>query len=184
MEENIKLEKEYKIPVEVFREGYKAYQKKKVMPKSTVIAVIFLILAANFVYGAVKAPDNYLAYLLIFVCLFMAVRQWYNPRKARRSYVESFAEMGEPVYRLSVADTYAEIATVSSAPVVEAFDSEGNTVEDPLPAPQRLEYSAGLTVQEGDTFFLLISGDSMVYIVPKEGFTSAEQEILRNIGKK
>lgn len=183
MEENIKLEKEYKIPVDVFREGFKAYQKMKVLPKSWIFIVIFLVLTANFVYGAVKAPDNYFAYLLIAVCLFMAVRQWYNPRKARRSYVESFADMGEPVYRISVADSYAEIATVSAAPAVEAYDSEGNVVDDPLPEAQRLEFGSDLSVKEGESFFLLINGESMVYIVPKAPFDAAEQEILRNIGK-
>lgn len=183
MEENIKLEKEYKIPVDVFREGFRAYQKKTVLAKSRIYAGIFLVLAANFVYGAVKAPDNYLAYLLIVVCLFMAFRQWYNPRKARRSYVESFAELGDPAYRISVADTYAEIATVSAAPAVEAFDSDGNIVDDPLPEADRLVFGDDLSVQEGESFFLLIKGDTMVYIVPKAPFDPAEQEILRNIGK-
>lgn len=183
MEDNIKLVKEYTIPTDIFREGYRAYQKKTVYPKNTILMVIFLILAANFVYGAVNAPDNYLAYILIVVCLFMAFRQWYNPRKMRRSYVESFAEMGEPVYRLSVADEYAEIGTVSAEPVVEAFDTEGESYSEPLPEATRIEFRGDTEVMEGESYFVLINGKTAVYIIPKAGFSPDEQDIIRNIAK-
>ncbi|HRU98449.1 YcxB family protein [Ruminococcus sp. XPD3002] len=183
MEDNIKFVKEYTIPTDVFREGYRAYQKKTIYPRNTIFMVIFLILAANFVYGAVYAPDNYLAYILIVVCLFMAFRQWYNPRKMRRSYVESFAEMGEPVYRLTVADDYAEIGTVSAEPVVEAFDEDGESHSEPLPEATRINFGIDTDILEGESYFVLINGKTAVYILPKAVFSADEQDIIRNISK-
>ena len=50
MEENYKLEKEYKISVDIFREGYREYQKKYVYPKSYIFMGLFTLLAADFIY--------------------------------------------------------------------------------------------------------------------------------------
>ncbi|MDE7226424.1 MAG: hypothetical protein K2N49_06150 [Ruminococcus sp.] len=104
--ENIKLKKSYTIPAEIYRESYKAYQKKYVYPKKWAFFAVFLILAVNFIYGAVKAPDNLLAYLLIMVCLALAAAQICNPVQVRRRILETIAGMGETVSSITIADEY------------------------------------------------------------------------------
>ena len=63
---------------------------------------IFLLLAADFIYAAIKDSEQYFAYLLIVVCLALAFREWYNPRKISRSLVDTVEEMRRPVYKIGV----------------------------------------------------------------------------------
>lgn len=169
--ENIKLKKSYKIPAEIYRESYKAYQKKYVYPKKYLLCGIFLILAANFVYGAAKAPDNLLAYLLIMVCIALAAAQIYNPVQVRRRIIDTIAGMGEIVYSITVADEYIEIATESYAE---------NSEDDELPEPARLHRDGSLNILEYDSFFILMYGKEIFYSIPKADFTEDELEIIRS----
>ena len=169
--ENIKLKKSYTIPAEIYRESYKAYQKKYVYPKKWAFFAVFLILAVNFIYGAVKAPDNLLAYLLIMVCLALAAAQICNPVQVRRRILETIAGMGETVYSITIADEYVEIST-------ESFDGESEDYE--IPEPARRHRDGNLTVLEYDSFFILMYGKEIFYSVPKADFTENEIETIRS----
>ena len=50
-ENNYRLEKEYTVPFEIFREGYTEFQKKYVFPQANVTALAFIILAGVFICG-------------------------------------------------------------------------------------------------------------------------------------
>lgn len=173
------LEKTYKIPADIYREGYREYQKKYVYPKSYVFMGLFLVLAANFVYGAVKAPDNFLAYLLIVVCLAMAFREWYNPRKMRNAVMESVHEMGDPLYRLTVTDDVLEFSTVQNE-IVENSDPDSIEPDAP-PEPTRISRDQDLKILEYDRFFLAVYGKIMFYIIPKADFSEDEMKMIREI---
>ncbi|MDE6774696.1 MAG: YcxB family protein [Ruminococcus sp.] len=169
--ENIKLKKSYRIPAEIYRESYREYQKKYVYPKKWAFFAVFLILAANFIYGAAKAPDNLLAYLLTVVCLALAAAQIYNPVQVRRRILETIAGMGETVYSITIADEYVEIATESFAE---------NSEDDELPEPARLHRDGSLNVLEYDSFFILMYGKEIFYSIPKADFTEDEIETIRS----
>lgn len=182
--ENIKLTKEYSLKSDILLEGCRAYQKKFVYPKAYILMAVFLILAANFVYGAVKAPDNILAYLLIMVCLALAFREWYNPRRLRRSIVEGFSESSGTVYRLEIGENELRISTVyeeSSDDELSDYEDDGYEYEAPeatvLPVDDRL------AIIEKERLFLIIQERSVYYIVPKRGFSEEELEIVRGIVK-
>ena len=181
---NLKLEKEYSVSPETFREGYLAYQKKFLLKREYIFMALFLLLGADMLYSAVKDPSNKLSYVLLFVCLAFAFRCWYNPRKARREMSSTFEKMGKQVYRLRLYDTCAEISTVSSAPVVEAVTEDGETEAEELPAPSDIEFNEDFSLEETETAFLFISGKQVFYIVPKAEMSGNELEIIRSIGKK
>lgn len=181
--DNYRFEKEYTIPADTLREGYRAFQKKYVLKKSYIFMALFLVLAADFIHAAFKSPDNYLCYLLIALCLAFAFREWYNPRRTRRSIVETAAAMGDPVYRISVADGYADISTVSSPPAVEAVTAEGEVESEPLPEPTRIPFDSEYSIDEHGDFFNLYYGRSIFFIVPKSGMTEGELEIMRSTGR-
>ena len=176
MNENYKLEKEYKISVDIFREGYREYQKKYVCPKSYIFMGLFLLLAADFIYSAVREPDNLMSYLLVVVCLGFAVREWYNPRKIRRSLVESYAGMGQPVYKISIGDGFADISTVSETTEDDGENADG---EYEPPEPTRIPFDEQMNILEYEQFFLLVYGKSVFYIIPAQDFTEEEKEIIR-----
>ena len=191
MEEKYKLEKEYSISANTFREGYLAFQKKYIYVKSYIFMGIFTLLAADFIYAAVKDPKNYFAYLLIVICLSLAFREWYNPRKIRRSLVDTVKGLGEPVYKIGVGESFVDISTVSVPDGIEEETGEGETEPDEssvseesdLPEPTRIPADEKMNILEYDEFFLLIYGKAVFYIIPKENFEEKELEVIRNIKK-
>ena len=184
MEENYLLEKEYTVSYDLFREAYRAFQKKYIYPKSYLFMGLFLILAADFIYAAVKDPGNVFAYILIAACAAFAFREWFNPRKMRNNLVDAVREMGEPVYKICIAGDYVDISTVK-APVSAESDDNDEDIDfpddiDPMPEHTRLEKNGDLEILEYDSFFLLLSGKNVFYIIPKEDLTEKELEIVRN----
>lgn len=181
MEEKYRLEKEYRVPYETFREAYKEYQKKFVRKKSIFFMVIFLILAGDFVYAAVKAPENRLVYLLIVICIAMAFREWYNPKRIFRSVSETVREMGTPLYRIAVADDRLEISTLDEPEGYEdeVYDGEDDGY-DPLPEASEVPFDDEYDLLEYDNFFLILQGKRAFYILPKEGFSEEELEAVRS----
>ena len=194
MEENYKLEKVFKVPHETFKEAYKAFQKKYVYPKSIIFTILFLILAADFVYAAVKAPDNKLVYLLIMVCIAFAFREWYNPRRLFLNISETMKALGEPEYKMGIADDHIDISTVSLPDEIEEEapdeDGEENDEEDtdltdlpdefdPMPEKTVIKLDDSYGLLEYEKFFLIMEGKKMFYILPKEGFSEKELEIVR-----
>lgn len=180
MEDKYILEKEYSIPADTFREAYRAYQKKYVYPKNYIFMAIFLILAADFIYAAFKDNTNYFAYILIVLCLALAFREWYNPRKIRRSLVETVQEMGDPVYKIGVGDGFVDISTVSAPDGIEDED-ETESAEEEAPEPTRIPVDDKTKLLEYSEFFLLLYGKQVFYIIPKEKFSESERDIIRKL---
>lgn len=198
MKENYKLEKVYKVPHETFKEAYKAFQKKYVYPKSIIFTILFLILAADFVYAAVKAPDNKLVYLLIIVCIAFAFREWYNPRRLFLNISETMKALGEPEYKIGIADDHIDISTVSfpeeseeEAPAEDAGENDDEDIDvtelpdefDPMPEKTVVKLDDSYGLLEYEKFFLIMEGKKVFYILPKEGFTDKELEIVRGTKK-
>ncbi len=185
-ENNYRLEKEYTVPFEIFREGYTEFQKKYVFPQANVTALAFIILAGVFVFAVVQDNSQYFAYLLIMVCLAMAVRQWYNPRKLRNNLFDVFRTMEETVYKIGVGDGFVDISTVSEGNVENSVDEEQaedeeEPEEEPLPEKSRIPIDESFSLLEYDRFFLIFSGKTVFYIIPKKDFSENELEILRNL---
>lgn len=178
---NYKLEKEYTIPYETFKEGYTAFQKKFVYPKSYITMAAFILVAIVFVAAVIEDKSQYIAYILIVICAAMAARQWYNPRKLRSELFDAVKSMGEPVYKIGVAEKYIDISTVS----LPEPEEEGEEADEPAEAPEptRIPLDSSYNLAEHEKFFLMFSGKELFYIIPKEKFNGSELEIIRKTGK-
>lgn len=186
MEENYKLEKEYQISPEIFDKAYRSYQKKFVYPKNYIFMALFLILAADFVYAAVKTPENRLVYLLIVVCIALAFREWHNPKFVRKRLTETLKDMGMPVYKIGIGEGFVDISTVEEPETLDEKEEEYDPADipeeiDPLPEKTRIAVNSDFKLLEYDEYFLLMQGKSVFYILPKEGFSEAELETVRKI---
>lgn len=186
MEENYKLEKEYQISPEIFDKAYRSYQKKFVYPKNYIFMALFLILAADFVYAAVKTPENRLVYLLIVVCIALAFREWHNPKFVRKRLNETLKDMGMPVYKIGIGEGFVDISTVEEPETSDETEEEYDPADipdeiDPLPEKTRIAVNSDFKLLEYDEYFLLMQGKSVFYILPKEGFSEAELETVRKI---
>lgn len=187
MEENYDLEKEYTVPPDLFDKAYRTYQKKFVYPKSYLFMGLFLFLAADFIYAAVKQPDNTIVYLLIVICLAFAFREWHTPRFARMRTVETVRDMGNPVYKIGVGSGFIDISTVDDGieeeeepeiiPDEETDDEADGDIG--LPEKTRINTKDNYKLLEYEEFFLLLQDRKIFYILPKTGFSEDELEIVR-----
>lgn len=186
--ENYRLEKEYKIPAETFREAYLAFQKKFVYPKSYVFMGLFIAIALGMlIFGVLTSEDTskkqkYMLYLAFVIASAFAFREWYTPKKMSRNITDSVKALGEPVYKIGVGDSFVDISTVSDD-LSDIPEEERDVAEeqDPLPEKTRLNINEEFDILEYDIFFLILSGKTMFYILPKEGFSESELEILRSL---
>lgn len=190
MEENYRLVKEYKLSHDIFRDAYREFQKKNVYPKSYIFMGLFLAIAVIYIIAAVKDPTNTLAYILIVACVALAIREWYNPRKARANMVEAVKSLADVTYRLEVGDTFVDISTADTGDVENSTEeteiSEGEEIseeseETELPEKTRIPLDNNFSVQEYSEFFILYSGKEVFYIVPKADFTEYELELVREL---
>ena len=188
MEENYKLEKEYKLSVDTFREAYRAFQKKFIYPKSRAYMVIFAALALGIlIFGVIVMSDaskkqKYITYIAFIMASAFAFKEWYTPEKMRRNLTESVKARGEPVYKIGIGDKYVDISTVTED-LSDISEEEKESVqnEDPLPEKTRLKVDEGFQLMEYDKFFLMLAGKESFYILPKEGFSESELKIVRDI---
>jgi hypothetical protein len=190
MEENYKLEKEYKVPADLFSEAYLEFQKKYIYPKSRIYLAAFVLISfALLIFGVIAMNDasksqKYLVYLAILMAYAFAFREWYNPRKKRRNLTESVRSLGEPVYKIGFADKYVDISTVSDdMSGLSDEDIKEAEEKDPLPEKTRLDIDERFQLLEYDRFFLILSGKEMLYILPKEGFSESELKTVRELKK-
>ena len=190
MEENYKLEKEYKVPADLFRDAYFEFQKKYVYPKSYVYMTLFFVIAVGIlIFGILSLHDapnkqKYLVFLAFVAALAFAMREWFNPRKMRRNLTQSVMTLGEPIYKIGFADGNVDISTVADD-LSDLPEEERDIPEeiDPLPDKTRLNVDESFQLMEYDNFFLIMSGTDMLYILPKEGFSEAELEIVRKTNR-
>lgn len=190
MEENYKLEKEYKVPVMVFSEAYRAFQKKFVYSKSYIYMAIFAVIAfVLFIFGILAMNDaskrqKYITYLAFLMACAFAFREWYNPRKKHRSLTDSVRSLGEPVYKIGIAGKYVDISTVSDdMSDLSEEDRIASEKDDPLPEKTRINIDEKYQLLEYDGFFLILSGKESIYILPKDGFSEEELNTVRNTQK-
>ena len=171
--QSCRLQKDYSIPTDVFRDGYLAFQKKYTLPHSRIQTAFFIVLAVAFsavsIYAGFQGKIQYLSYLLIVLSLASAVKSWYNPRKLRDSVCSAFQSIADSVYRVQFFPRSVEFSTI-----------EQGEVENPLPQKSVLIIDSDFNLLEYDRFFLVLSGKSVFYILPKEIFTQSELQIVRS----
>lgn len=197
MEKNYRLEKEYTITYDLFREAYLAFQKKKVYPRSYLFMGLFLLIAVIYIAAAVKDPSNRLTYILVFLSLALAVREWYNPRKVRRLIVDTVRDMGDMTYKICIDDEEIEISTIEDEYVENSEEEKENSEEsdsytddmgypdeDIPPENTKIPINEDITADEYENFFLIYVQKKIFYIIPKENWSEAEMEIVRELSVK
>ena len=174
--ENYRLEKEYKVSSELFSEAYGEFQKKFVYPKSRIYMIIFTVIAIAllcvgiFAMSGASTRQKYIVYIAIVAAFAFAAREWYNPKKLRRSLTESVKALGEPVYKIGVGDKFVDISTVSDD-LSDLSDEEKEDIPediDPLPEKTRLAADESFQLMEYERFKLLLyAGDIMSKVVKR-----------------
>lgn len=178
------IEKQYKIPFEMFREAFIAFQKRFVYPRTYLVMGLLLVICgiyAWFIVNGGEHANRTLYCMIILFCLIMMFFQWFTPRKARRTLMEGVKEIEDDEYRLRIFPEYLEIGTI--LPPENSTASETDELFDDAPEENfsgtRIHYNKGMHVDEYAAFFLIYQQKSMIYVVPKSAFSEEELEILR-----
>lgn len=177
------LEKQYRIPFELFREAFIAFQKRFVYPRSYLTMGILAVICVIYGYFVVNGTDSGrpVYCMVIMFCLMLMAFQWYNPRKVRRTLMEGIKEIEDDEYRLRIYPEYLEIGTI--LPPEETEASETDDLFDDTPEEDfsgtRIYYNRGMHVIEYGNFFMLYQQKTMFYVIPKTAFSEEELEIMR-----
>ena len=196
------LSRSYHIPLSMFDDAFRRFQKKYVYPQNILISVIFLAIAGVYVHAAVKDNTQTLAYLLIVVCLALVMVRWYRTFKLRRSVHEALKDVEQDTYELNVWEDGMVIRT-KDAPQAESpaepepaaepavqEEKPGNGFQqlfpeepaqrDPVP-PTELPFGTGMKLLEFPEYFMAYVVKQNFYVIPKKDFSDDEIAQLKQI---
>lgn len=196
------LSRSYHIPLSMFDDAFRNFQKKYVYPQNIFISVIFLAIAGVYVHAAVKDNTQTLAYLLIAVCLGLVTVRWYRTFKLRRSVHEALKDVEQDTYELNVYEEGMVIRTMDApqpdygteeAPAAEPEEPEdkaGNGFQqlfpeepvqrDPVP-PTELPFGTGMKLLEFPEYFMAYVVKQNFYVIPKKDFSDEEIAQLKQL---
>ena len=203
MSEKPALQRSYHIPLPMFQDAFRNFQKKYVFPKNIVISMILAVIAGVYVQAVVRDNTQTIAYLLIVVCLAMIMILWYRPFKMRKSLAEALREIESDTYerqlfaqKLTIRTEDApEPAADESSEIAEAaeelpadpgqpdqdgfqqlFPETGADAAEAVP-PTEIYFDADVKFLEFAEYFMVYLIKRNFYVIPKKDFS--EDEILQ-----
>ncbi len=182
MEDEALIKKRYSIPYELFGEAFTVFQKKFVFPKNWLMTGLLLLLAVGNILNIIFGKGDTIGYVLVLVCIALAFINWYNPRKLKRSLMESVKGIENDIYNLTIYPERIVIGTVLE-PENEKEPEEYEEVFGEIPmkediADTEIFLHKNVKVIERKKFFMIYIKRSMFYVVPKEPLTQEEIEIM------
>jgi len=196
------LQRSYHIPLPMFDEAFRCFQRRFVIPMQIVVTVIFLVIAADFVWAAFKEPDNPLTYLLIVACISLVLVRWYRMFKLRRAVHDALQEIEQDRYELTVYEDGVVIRTedmpvqkaeqpgneekTENEPEQGAGASEGfqqlfpeeKAEEADAVQPTEITFGRDVKLLEYPEFFMIYLVRANFYVIPKKDFTEEENKQL------
>lgn len=202
MSEKPALQRTYHIPLPMFQEAFRNFQKKYVFPKNFVISLILAVIAGVYVHAVIKDNTQTLAYLLIVICLAMIVSLWYRPFKMRKSLAEALKEIESDTYEMKLysdkltirtedAPKTAEPAEITEPEVPQDAETEdaGDGFQKLFPdapadapeeiPPTEIYLDRDVKFHEFTDFFMVYLIKRNFYVIPKKDFSEDEIRQLR-----
>ena len=198
------LTRSYHIPLSMFDDAFRAFQKKYVYPQNLLLTIVLLAIAGVYVHAALKDNTQTLAYLLIVACIAIILVRWYRTFKLRRSVHEALKDVEQDTYELSVYDEGLVIRTKDAPkPAEEERPAEPEQEKapeekqengfqqlfpeepadrEPVP-PTELPFGTGLKLLEFPEYFMAYVVKQNFYVIPKKDFSDDETEKLRQVFK-
>lgn len=192
------LERRYHIPLSMFQEAFRSFQKKYVYPRNLVLTVVLAAVAGVYVKALVDDPSQKLGYLLIVACAAMILITWYNTFKLRRSLNEALREVENDTYEMQL---FSDRMTVLARDPESAADAVSVQQEEPAAAdgtgfqqifpeepasdaaeqaPTEIHFGKNVKLHEYDSFFMVYVVRQNFYLLPKQEFTAEEQGLIRD----
>ena len=196
------LSRSYHVPLSMFDDAFRRFQKKFVYPQNIFISVIFLAIAGVYVHAAIKDNTQTLAYLLIVACLALVLVRWYRTFKLRRAVHDALKDVEQDTYELNVYEDGMVIRTkdapqpeapAEQEPAEEPAEQEEKTgngfqqlfpeesaQRDPVP-PTELPFGTGMKLLEFPEYFMAYVVKQNFYVIPKKDFSDDEIAQLKQL---
>lgn len=84
----------YVVPVELYDEAYRLYQRRFLMWKNWILEAVLVLLSVDFIVTAVKDPSNMLVYFLLILCVVLLGLLIFHPLRIRRRVMDAVKELG------------------------------------------------------------------------------------------
>lgn len=196
------LSRSYHIPLAMFDDAFRAFQKKYVFPQNILLTVVLLAVAAVYVHAAIKDNTQTFAYLLIVVCIGLILVRWYRTFKLRRAVHDALKEIESDTYEIKLYEDGIVIRTEdaepeqsepaeeeSPAPAAET-EPDGNGFRplfpdepaalEPIPATE-IAFGSGVKIHEFADYFMVYIIKQNFYVIPKKDFSAEEISQMKQI---
>lgn len=205
MTEKPTLKRSYHIPLEMFMEAFRAFQRKYIFPFNIVYTVILFAVAGVYVRSAILDSSKTFAYVVVVFCLAFILSIWYKALKLRRSLREALKEIENDVYEVQLFSDKLTIRTEDApAPAAEPEDKPAEEVPaeeaeggdgfqqifpekpaEPVQSipPTEIYFDDRVKFHEFAEFFMVYMVKQNFYVIPKKDFSEDEISQLRKAFK-
>lgn len=196
------LSRSYHIPLAMFDDAFRTFQKKYVFPQNILLTVVLLAVAGVYVQAVIKDNTQTLGYLLIVMCIAIILVRWYRTFKLRRAVHEALKEIESDTYELNVYEDGITVRTEDAAPAEPALpaeempapaeepEPEGNGFRplfpeepvdsEPIPATE-IAFGSGVKIHEFADYFMVYIVKQNFYVIPKKDFSADEISQMQKI---
>ncbi len=189
------LTKEYNIPIEMFKNAFKDFQKKFVYPKNIIMTVVAILIAITYILSFIKDPSNSTCILIIIGCIFLISMTWLKPLMIRKNLLNSVEGIQDDRYIFELYDDKVGISTLDSESEISAPKeniAKEDEEEDFFKEPEEDEIPktiihltmGGVKILEKKDYYIIYIVKHMFYIIPKEHFSTEEKEAVIKSFKK
>lgn len=198
--ENKRMERSYHIPLQMFDEAFRFFQKKNVIPQNIVKSAVLAAIAAVYVHAVIKDTGNMLGYLLIVACIACILILWYNMFKLRRAVHDALRDVENDIYHLTVCADKLIIRTEDAPkpeaelpetqPAEEPEQPDGNGFQqlfpekeagsEPVP-PTEIPLDGKVRFYEQEAYFMVYIIRQNFYVIPKKDFSEDEAAEMRKL---
>lgn len=206
MTEKPSVTRKYHIPLDMFMEAFKAFQKKYVYPQNIVLSVCLLAIAGVYARAVIKDNTKTIFYLVIVFCIAFVMSVWYRTLKMRRSLRDALKEIENDTYEMQLFSDKLTIRTEDAPPPAEDPAEPEEAPEEPAPEeptgdgfqqifpekpaepvqsipPTEIFFEDRVKFHEFADFFMVYLVKRNFYLLPKKDFSEDEITQLRKAFK-
>ena len=199
------ISRSYHIPLAMFDDAFRNFQKKHVFPANILLTVVLLAIAGVYIRAAIADNSKTLVYLLIVACFAIILVRWYKTFRLRRAGHDALKEIESDTYTVSIFEDGHVIHTEDEKPVETAENPEREALpvesdaqqssdengfqqifpEEPVQTEtiQDTEITFGPDVKIYDfpDYFMVYLVKQNFYVIPKKVFSADELETLKKL---
>lgn len=201
MSEKPSMTRKYHIPLDMFMEAFKAFQKKYVYPQNTALSACLLAIAGVYAHAVIKDNTKTFFYLIIVFCIAFVMSVWYRTLKMRRSLRDALKEIENDTYEMKLYSDKLTIRTEDAPPPAEDTAEPEEAPEESVqeqsgegfqqifpekPAepvqsipPTEIFFEDRVKFHEFADFFMIYLVKRNFYLLPKKDFSEDEITQLR-----